>query len=566
MLERDLNSIVARLRAQNTDDEYVEVKASSQQLSSDIWESVSAFANTEGGIVILGLDEGKGFKPVEKFEIDRVIDQFVDGMGNGNPHGARLKRSPSYRIHRLLFEGLPVAAIEIEELEADQKPCYIEGRGIVGGSYKRVDDKDIKLSPTEIYAFENFLAPSYADMRTVSAATADDLLASMIDDFIDREKSSKALRGAATREEKMARLNVLNEEGEVTLAGLLVFGNYPQQFLPKFVVDVAVHPGLQKSDPSSPVRFLDRVICEGPINEVMDDAYHAIAKNLRMYSIVKGAGRTDELEIPEGVLREALANAIVHREYGEYFEGEAIYVDIYPDRIEITNPGGLWGGKTLENIANGISACRNRALMRLMSKMRLPGGSGVPVEGNGSGVPLMKRAMTSRALEEPKFVSLIDHFKVILGRSGTEIVENRQWLSRVTSHDLDSHARAVAVIARRNGRASVTSIRDHLGIDSDEIREIFENLVSEGILKWTGDDEVEPVRQARWSKEEWIARIQSALDPREPKSIHEIADAIGRRPASMRSYLKILIDEGKVLATAPSSSKSRKYILNMNQE
>lgn len=559
--EQDLIPIVDRLRLQHTDDELVEAKASAQKLSSDVWESVSSFANTAGGLILLGIDEENDFKPVKRFAIDKVLDQFVVGMGDGDPKGARVIQPPVYHPHRFTFEGSPVLAIEVEELEADKKPCYIAGRGVVGGSYKRVDDKDIRLSPTEIYSFMNFLKPSYADRQPVKAATVEDLLPEIVDGLLEREKDSRALRGAKTKAAKMSRLNITDESGDICLAGLLVCGNYPQQFFPKLIVDVAVHPGVQKSDPTAATRFLDRVICEGPVGEVIDDAYHAITKNLRTYSIVRGAGRVDELEIPEEVLREALANAIVHREYGEYFEGQSVSVDIYPDRIEITNPGGLWGGKTLENIGDGTSVCRNAALMKLMSLTPLPGGSGVPTEGNGSGVPLMKSAMASRALAEPKFVPGIDCFKVVLGRSGTEIAENKQWLSKAVSHDLGSHEQAVAVILRRDGHASVASVRAQLGIDSDEIREAFQGLVDDGVLKWAGKDEVELARQPKWPRDEWYRRILDVLDSERPMGIHEIATALGRKPENTRNYVTALVANGDVIATAPQSSTKRKYLL-----
>ena len=561
MQEQDLAPIISRLRLQHSDDELVEAKACAEQLSKDIWETVSAFANTAGGLILLGIDEESDFKPVKRFAIDKVLDQFVSGMGDGDPHYSRIQRAPAYHPHRFFFEGSPILAIEIEELELDKKPCYIEGRGIVGGSYKRIDDKDVRLSPTEIYSFENFLKPSYADRQPVASATIDDLQPQIVDGLLEREKHSRALRGANTRESKLSRLNITNENGEVCLAGLLVCGDYPQQFYPKLLVDVAVHPGVNKADPTASTRFLDRAICEGPIGEVIDTAYHAITRNLRTYSVIKGAGRVDELEIPEEVLREALANAIVHREYGEYFQGQGIAVDIYPDRLEITNPGGLWGGKTLENIGDGTSVCRNAALMKLMSMTPLPGGNGVPTEGNGSGVPLMKSAMASRALAEPKFIASIDSFKVVLGRSGTEIDENRQWLSERVSHDLDSHEQAVAVILRRDGRATVASIREQLGIDSDEIRKVFKGLVADGLLKWAATDEVELVRQPRWSQEEWFDRILATLDTEHPMSIHELSSALNRRAESTRNYVKALVERGDVIATAPPSSKDRKYLL-----
>lgn len=137
---------------------------------------MSSFANTAGGIILLGLDEENDFKPVECFAIDKVLDQFITGMGDGNPQGARIVQPPGYHPHRFTFEGSPVLTIEIEELEADKKPCYVAGRGIVGGSYKRIDDQDIRLSPTEIYSFANYLKPSYADRQPVKAATVEDFI------------------------------------------------------------------------------------------------------------------------------------------------------------------------------------------------------------------------------------------------------------------------------------------------------------------------------------------------------------------------------------------------------
>lgn len=566
MLEQDLIPIVNRLRAQRSDDEFVEVKASAKELPSKIWQSVSAFANTSGGLIILGLDEDDGFRPVKHFAIDKVLNQFITGMGDGDPNGARIAQPPSYHPHRYTFEGSPVIAIEVEELETDKKPCYVAGRGIVGGSYKRVDDHDVRLSPSEIYSLQNYLTPSRVDRKTVEAATVDDLMAELVDGLLERQRDSRALMGAQTRQAKMARLNIVDDSGGVRLAGLLTCGSYPQQFYPKLVIDVAAHPGVHKSDPASPMRFLDREICEGPVGEALDAAFRAVRRNLRTYSVVRGTGRYDELEIPDEVIREALANAVVHREYGEYFEGQAVSVDIYPDRLEVTSPGGLWGGKTKENIGDGISVCRNAALMRLMSLMPLPGNSGLPTEGNGSGIPLMKSAMASRALAEPEFVPGIDSFKVILNRGGAEIAENRQWLDRAVEHDLGRHERAVAAILRRTGSATVSLIRDRLGIDSDEIRKAFQGLVDDGVLKWTGTDEVELTRRPRWSREEWSAQILGVLNRERPMGIGEIADVLGRRPENVRQYLQELVKSGNVIATAPVSSTRRKYLLGSRDE
>ena len=86
-------------------------------------------------------------------------------------------------------------------------------------------------------------------------------------------------------------------------------------------------------------------------------------------------------------------------------------VDVFDDRIEVTNPGGLYGGKTRENLFDGSSRCRNATLVKLMSIVPLPDGAGSPAEGNGSGIPMMIDAMRAHGLAEPLFCPGFDRFE-----------------------------------------------------------------------------------------------------------------------------------------------------------
>ena len=149
LLDEPLGLIVERLRRRGTDDASVEVKACTNKLSADVWETVSAFANTAGGLIILGLNEAEGFVPSANFAIDRVRDQFVSGIGDGGS-AAVVAHAPRYELDRGEVDGLQVLLVRIFELELKAKPCYIGARGVQNGSYKRVDDKDIKMSPAEL--------------------------------------------------------------------------------------------------------------------------------------------------------------------------------------------------------------------------------------------------------------------------------------------------------------------------------------------------------------------------------------------------------------------------------
>ena len=155
MNENELTGLLESLRRMGSDDLNVEVKESATTLSRDVWETVSAFANTAGGIIVLGVSERAGFVPVENFETEKVLNQFVSGMGDAGGRG-KLANPPKYTIERVELQDVIVLVITIEELDPSSKPCYVIERGAQGGSYKRIDHKDVPLSSTEVLALASY--------------------------------------------------------------------------------------------------------------------------------------------------------------------------------------------------------------------------------------------------------------------------------------------------------------------------------------------------------------------------------------------------------------------------
>lgn len=570
----ELSAIISRLRSQGTDDSKVEIKRCANTLSRDVWESVSAFANTAGGLIILGLAEDQGFVPAKDFDIDRVRDQFVSGIGDGGTE-ALIQHAPHYELSRGIVNGSQVLIIEIKELDIKEKPCYIKARGIQSGSYKRVDDKDIRLSPTELYEMQSILIPSNADGEVVPEATVEDLDEELVEAIIAnrRKQSPRALRGVDSREQQLSRLNITNRTGQVRLAGLLATGVYPQQYYPKLVIDVASHPGVEKSDPDAP-RFLDRQQCDGPMGECIEDALMAIRRNLRVTSYVVGAGRQDELEIPEEALREALSNAVIHREYSAMFLGESISVDIYTDRVEVTSPGGLWGGKTIENLDNGDSRCRNAKLMNLMGAVPLRYERGYVAESQGSGIKAMIRLMKSRALGAPEFKATADSFKVIFARYGAESVRNQKWLAGYARRELSRRERTVAMLLHEQGKSlGIKEMRAALDWDSDDIREVCDSLEKAGLIERTGreefrltvgsktsDADAKPAR-TRGNARALGERILGVMTPGVEISARDLALMLDVNVSQIRYALPALLKEGRVMATASEHNRNRRYVL-----
>lgn len=475
MTEHELQAILEHLRQEGGDDASFEAKSCASGLSKDVWESVSAFANSAGGTLLLGISESDGFAPVSDFQTHKVCDQFVSGMGDGGSPGF-LSNPPEYAIERVPLGEEVVLAIRIHELSAAQKPCYITARGVQAGSYKRIDDKDVRLSPNELYSMQSATRVDDSDRSVVPEATIEDLDRAVYEQVFSKALvvAPRSMRNADTVEERLRRLNYINNDGDVVRAGLLVAGLYPQQFFPKLCVDVAVHPGLTKGS-GGVVRFDDRVICEGTLGEMIEDAVRAVAKNLRRPSLVNGVGRIDELELPEAVLREAVTNALLHRSYNERFDGESVSVDVFEDRVEIANPGGLWG-KSPDDLADGRSCCRNPTLMKLMSLALLPSGSGSPAEGNGSGIPFMMSEMAARGLEPPEFYPALDHFKVVL---------RRPLAASGRSEAVHRGASFVEQMLRSHGEMSLREIAQESDLTLNQARKRVKDLIAAGCVEAT---------------------------------------------------------------------------------
>lgn len=551
-------ALIERLRAQGTDDGLCEVKSAAGGLGVAVWDSISAFANTRGGLVVLGLTERAGFEPAKGFDLDRVLDQLVDGIGDGGGDG-RLDHPPSYHVERHTIQQAPVLVIRVAENDTGSKPCFVRAKGLQGGSYKRVDDKNIRLSATEIFEMQQTLLRQDSDLRAVPQAGAEDLDDQLVQGLLNNRKDSKALRGVTTRQAQLVRLNVQGSDGEILLGGLLALGRYPQQFHPRLLIDVAVHPTTDKSAPGGRARFVDRALCDGPLAESIEEAVAAVARNLRTSSTVEGAARTDHLEIPREVLREAIANAVLHREYHDLFLGRCVGVDVFPDRVLVTSPGGLWGGKTLENLDDGTSECRNPVLMQLLQAVPFRNGPGLTVEGQGGGIKLMIHEMEAHALDRPTFRVTPAEVVVELRRHGVEVPELRTWLRSVTDEQLTGREDAALLIAKREGTVSVARLREDLRIDSDDARVLLDGLASSGLLHPDGFERYvlwSDVPRRRPAKE----RILEVLDAERPLRIQELAEILHREPASLRPLLRELVASGKVVATAAPTSRRRAYL------
>lgn len=416
--EEELARLVERLRHAATDDRAVEVKACEHGVSASLMETVSAFANGSGGLIVLGLAEQTGFSPTPGFRPEAVVESFARQCAD------RLTPPVRPDIEILEYRGAPVAVAVIEEMPPFDKPCHVTDRGRYHGSYIRVGDGDRRLTTYEVDRLLEERRQPVHDRAVVDEATPADLLDDILDAIVARQRSlHPRIFGTLSRDDSLRALNIIATGADgrphPTLSGLLVAGNYPQRWFPRLTVTVAYYPGTCKTSGNA-VKYLDSRSMAGPIPEILEDALAWVSRNMRVGGVLDGqARRRDAFEYPIDAVREALCNAIMHRDYSPMGQGAQIQVNMYGNRLEIISPGGLYGPVTVDSLGEpGVSATRNRTLAALMETT--PFRDGYVAENRGTGYQLITTLLRSGGNGRPEVSDTLSAFSITFRAAHTD--------------------------------------------------------------------------------------------------------------------------------------------------
>ena len=334
-LDDFVREMLSTIRAVGTDLTTVEVKAGAGGLPKSIVETASAFANTDGGVIILGLDETADFAPIE-IDAGKLASDLASACAD--------QLDPPIRPHVDLvdIEGHTLVAAIVDELPPTQKPCFVKARGIERGSYVRTFDGDRSLSTYEVHVIQSSRGQPDDDCAVVVGAGIDALDAVLVSALIRRLRATRGqVFSSASDDEILAMMGVTtnrNGGSQVTVAGLLALGRFPQQFLPQLDVTFVVYPTVSGEPLNDGTRFLDNQSIDGPIPRMVAETLATLRRNMKRRSIVVGLGREDRWEYPEEALRELVANALMHRDYHPLADGTQVRVALYPDRLEVRAP------------------------------------------------------------------------------------------------------------------------------------------------------------------------------------------------------------------------------------
>ena len=356
----------------------VEFKRARGGVPADFWPSYSSFANTDGGVIILGVREKDGKREIEGLaDSEKIVADLWNAVNNPDKVSANVLFNES--IYPVDVDGKAVVVVEVPRAERTVRPVFV-GSDVFKGTYRRNGEGDYHCSRETVEGMIRDKCAETADNCILDELTIADLDADTIrryrmyfsqlrpghvwSGFADDGFLMKI--GAAAR----------GRDGDVhpTLAGLVCFGDFNEitNVLPYFFLDYREHL-------SPDVRWTDRV-CSGDANwsgNIFDFFFRinqSITAGVKVpFKIaLDNVTRDDDTSVHKA-LREVLANALIH---ADYHGRRGIVIDKYPKRLEVSNPGTLRMSKSVA-IAGGTSDARNGKIFNIFSLVRVGERSGM---------------------------------------------------------------------------------------------------------------------------------------------------------------------------------------------
>ena len=411
MEQDDVIEAINLVRKYKSETSTIEVKSAALGFPKKCYDTLSSFSNKRGGVIIFGINEEKNYTSENVYDI-KDLQKQISSMCND-------VMEPKIRaeILPMKFEGKNILAVKIDELPQNKKPCYYKPKGMKGGSYIRVGDSDELMTDYEIYALQSYNDHIIEDRRPNKNATIEDLNKEELVKYIDKVKINRPNFAKNSFEKNLKLCGIIDKADNniyPTLAGTMVFGEYPQSNYPQLFIACAVIPGMKLGDIGSMgERFTDNKRIEGNIEEMLAETMKFLSRNMKTSIIFDENGkRINKSEYPLEAVREAVSNALIHRDYSVQTENAYIYVYMYKDRIEILNPGALYGPNKIEQLGTDtIMEARNPNIVRILEEKN------AVIENRHSGIPTMKREMKKYNLPEPEFYNERGCFKVVFRNS-----------------------------------------------------------------------------------------------------------------------------------------------------
>ncbi len=422
----------------------------------ELAETMVAFANADGGTVVIGVDEsGRSTGEVFPDEVESVV------------HEAVLSGRPPVQMEWQQEEIAGGFAFFIRVPRSTELHSLEDGRVLI-----RASSENRPLSGEEIRQLAATKSTGDYETEVLPGATRDDFDEQMIDRFIELWEDRRGREWSRSTDDLLTQVSALTPEGQPTVMGELLFGQEPQQFLPQSGLVFVKFPGTSPRGENGLAGYGRREQIIGPLPQIIERAWSVIMEEMQTGAVVKGLKREEQTEYPRRAVREALINAVAHRDYR--LGGRRIEVRMFSDRLEIISPGGLPGYITLDNIVDEHFSRNPRIVSGLFQWGY--------IEELGLGVDLMIDEMTAAGHPPPHFRAEPHLFSVTFYNK-----RERPPIARWQRVMNERQAKALEYL-QRHGR--ITN-REYRGlcpdVSAETLRLDLVDLTDKGILLKIGD-------------------------------------------------------------------------------
>ena len=417
MDERALESLIDAVLEQKCETQTIEIKAA-RAGTPKLYDTLSAFANqSSGGTILFGIDEDADYEIVGVFDPQQLQKNVAEQCVEMSP-----ELHPTFAV--TTCDGKAIVGVRIDGLEPSMRPAYRRATGMQRGAFVRLGDRDAHMTQSELYAIDAFKNGERNDSNVDSLADRAMLDPDRIDRFARAAKDDRPKLGYRSLAEVLS-LTGAERNGKPTLAGLMCLGDYPQQVYPNLCFTAVAVAGEEIAQSEDGTRFLDSKRFEGTVEEIIDGVMSFVRRNTRTRVVIENGARTDVPEYPENAVREIVTNSLMHRDYGPYCLGTPNRLSIYSNRVECWNPGGIYGGQSVDDLGHENMPTRNPTLVSLLEILHV-------AENRHSGIPVIRDEMRKAGLRHPVFIDERNTFTARLYNSpeGEAVAGDTPGLSR----------------------------------------------------------------------------------------------------------------------------------------
>jgi ATP-dependent DNA helicase RecG len=546
----DINDILDHLNGGESYD--LEFKSAKGGLPSSLWETYSAMANTQGGWLLLGVEDSGTISGIPN--LANIKKSLWDTVNNRGKVSLNLLNNED--VQEIPTPAGNILALRIPKATRSQRPIFI-GQNPLTGTYRRNQEGDYHCTDHEVSRMLSDRSEAPADSQILEHFTLDDLDRASLQQYRQRFSSHKPThpwlseddRGLLQKLGGWRRDRVSSKEG-LTRAGLLMFGKTEaiQEAIPGYQVD---YRETLTTDPQ--IRWTDRLTLDGTWPGNLFQFYllviQRLARDLKLpFQLDSDLFRKGETIVHEAI-REALVNAIIHADYQGI--GGVVIIK-YLNRLEFTNPGSLL--ISVEQVFQGnVSECRNKALQTMFTMI----GAG---EKAGSGVDKIIQGWRSQHWRLPIIGEQTQPDRVgwILPMVSLIPEESLTRLKQAFGHKFNQFTQLeVQALVTADLEQSVDNARmcRITGTHPADITKMLQHLVAMGALSKEG--------QGRWTSYRLPLPVDSVHKAAD--SVHKAADSVHKAADSVHKAADSVIDASLLTIAAPARTNKRLSRKDMEQ-